>query len=361
MLLLAFLPAAPMAAQAQKKVDYHLISLNEGDIAAQPYAFYVENVYDGRQFRDNIGTVQKGALNRKVLARLAKPLEEEIKQYLDLALPKLPASKPISIRINDLFISEFSDRTTETGFASVTADVIEVRDGTPYIVGTYAATIEGSGMDVTGKHAQRIRQAIIKCIAKYEVTPEEDKLLMAFDPAAAPERNVVAKPAKGVYSSFTDLLRNKPAADTRVEIRQDNEKYYLVRRSDGRRENNYFAYSDGENFYLNVSRYATTNYYAKAELIGDKYFVNDVIYNPLNLQTLSLMYGAMGIAVSMATGPETYVPMLIDSNSGQPIFLSAAEIKTLLAPKPELLQEYKKGNKTREELKRILTRFYGDK
>ena len=214
-------------------------------------------------------------------------------------------------------------------------------------MGTYAATIEGSGMDVTGKHAQSIRQAIIKCIAKYEVTPEEDKLLMAFDPAAAPERNVVAKPAKGVYSSFTDLLRNKPAADTRVEIRQDNEKYYLVRRSDGRRENNYFAYSDGQNFYLNVSRYATTNYYAKAELIGDKYFVNDVIYNSLNLQTLSLMYGAMGIAVSMATGPETYVPMLIDSNSGQPIFLSAAEIKTLLAPKPELLQEYKKGNKTR--------------
>ena len=53
---------------SQNKLDYHKISLKDKNDRALEFNFYIENVYDERQFKENIGTVQKGGFNRKVLA-----------------------------------------------------------------------------------------------------------------------------------------------------------------------------------------------------------------------------------------------------------------------------------------------------
>ena len=47
-------------------------------------------------------------------------------------------------------------------------------------------------------------------------------------------------------------------------------------------ELNYYGFSDGEVFYINVSKYASGKYYAKTEIIGGKYYIENVVYNPNN-------------------------------------------------------------------------------
>jgi len=131
------------------------------------YRFYIENVYAGTQFKENIDTVQKGAFNNKILANFKKPFDREIKDYLLKLIPKHEVSKPVSLRISDLCVSELTETFSETGYASVVADVILTIDGRQYIAGTVSATIESGGMDVTGQHDERINKALQKCIAQF--------------------------------------------------------------------------------------------------------------------------------------------------------------------------------------------------
>ncbi|MFV8325033.1 hypothetical protein [Flavobacterium sp. ZS1P14] len=151
-LLILFFVAFTAVVFSQNKTEYHTISLKDKNDKTSGFNFYVENVYDGRQFKENIGTVQKGGFNRKVLANFEKALTEEFFDYLAVICPKQENKPKISIRINDLYVSELTRAMSETGYATVVIDIIESKGGTDYVVGTYTASAESNGMDVTNKH-----------------------------------------------------------------------------------------------------------------------------------------------------------------------------------------------------------------
>ena len=62
---------------SKNKIDYHRISLKDKKDISVNVNFYVDKVYDGRQFTENIGTVQKSIFNAKYLANFEKPFEVE--------------------------------------------------------------------------------------------------------------------------------------------------------------------------------------------------------------------------------------------------------------------------------------------
>lgn len=339
---------------SQTEIKYHMISLEDKNDTSIGLNFSVAKVYDGRQFKENIGTVQKGAFNKKVLANFEKPFEEEILNYLALILPS--ANKKIAIRINDLYISEFTKAFSETGFATIVLDVIEQKEGTDYIVGTYSYTAEGNGMDVTNKHDYRLKEALVQIMTEYKNTSQDKKTQIVFDSnQVVANRNLVETPKKGIYLTYADVLNNKPFTED-FNFSNKNEKFYVLDAS-GKDKSNYFGFSDGINFYINVSKYANSKFYAKTEVIGNKYFIGDVTYNPNSIVAAGAMFGLVGSLVA-STVTSGSVPMLIDCYSGQPIFLSNSEIKTMLKPQPELYKEYKEGKKTNQDIKDILEKYY---
>lgn len=341
-------------ASAQTKIEYHLISLSGENAEAAPMQFYVAGVFDGRQFTDNIGTVQKGIANRPVLARFEKPFLEETTQYLIAAYPKKEGYYPVWVRINDLYVSEYTDKNEETGYASVVMDVMTKKNDTLYIEGTFGGNIEGTGMDVTKKHAMRIRQALNKCLGLYEVALPEDKTHEVFTEENV-KREVPLKPAKGVYSSYLDMVKGSPLKNGTYYLKQDKDKYYIINKLNSQKCGNFYAYSDGENVYLNVSKLAKENYYAKTERVGNKYYIDNVAYNQYRAGLQVAMYMAGGyVAGSMV---ETTMPLLVDCYSGQPFFLSNGAIKTMLEPYPLLLQEYKKSKKQPDDIKHIVIKY----
>jgi len=319
--------------------------------------FYVAGVFDGRQFTDNIGTVQKGIANRPVLARFEKPFLEETTQYLTAAYPKKEGLYPVWVRINDLYVSEYTDKNEETGYASVVMDVMTKKNDNLYIEGTYGGNIEGTGMDVTRKHNVRIRQAFNKCLGLYEVTLPEDKTMEVFTEENT-KREIPVKPAMGVYRSYLDMVKNKPLANDTYYLKQDKDKYYIINRTNSQKCSNFYAYSDGETVYLNVTKYANEKYYAKTERIADKYYIEKVAYDQFKAISQVAMFQLFGYYGGAVIIDDISMPMLADCYSGQPFFLSKSGIKTLLAPQPQLLDEYKKSKKTPEDIKRIVTKYY---
>lgn len=344
---------------AQQKPEYHIISLSANDAdAAVPMPFYVAGVYDGRQFTDNIGTVQKGVGNRQVLANFEKPFLEELAAYLTTAYPKKDNAYPVWLRVNDLYVSEYTEKDQETGYASVVMDVMVKDNGALFIEGTFGGNVESSSADVTKYHPLRIKQALNKCLGLYEVALPEDKQHEPFTEETA-KREVPAKPAKGVYSSYLDMAKNKPLAADNFYVQQDKKdatKFYVINSTNSQRCGNYYAYCDGENVYLNVTRLTHEKYYAKTERIANKFFIDNLAYDQKQglLQTMMYMSGNYGGAATK----DISMPVLVDCNSGQPFFLSNNGIKTLLEPNPQLYTEYKKSRKSAEDIKVVLTKYY---
>jgi len=349
-----------VSVNAQQNPEYHLISLSENDPdAAVPMKFYIAGVYDGRQFTNNIGTVQKGLANRQVLANFEKPFLEELTAYLTAAYPKKEGLYPVWVRINDLYVSEYTEQTEETGYASAVMDVMIKQNDSLYIEGTYGGNVESSSMDVTKFHPLRVKQALNKCLGLYEVALPEDKQHEPFTEDKT-QREIPLQPAEGIYSSYLDMVKNKPLAGDNFYMQQDKKdsgRYYVINRTNSMRCDNYYAYCDGENVYLNVTRLTHEKYYAKTERIANKYFIDNLAYDQNRAITQMAMYQLAGIAGGLIIS-DISMPVMVDCYSGQPFFLSNNGIKTLLEPEPQLLKEYKKSNKTAEDIKSVITKYY---
>lgn len=351
--IVIFLFLATFSGFSQSEIKYHTISLMDKNDTPIGLNFSISKVYDGRQFKENIGIVQKGPFNKKVLANFEKPLEEEFFNYLSVILPS--ANKNIAIRINDLYISEFTKAFSETGFATIVLDVIEQKEDIDYIVGTYSYTAEGNGVDVTAKHDNRLKGALIQILTEYKMTSPDKKTMINFDPnQVVANKNLVDTPKKGIYLTYADVLNEKPFVEDFIATNK-NEKFYIMDAS-RKDKSNYFGFSDGNNFYINVSKYANAKFYAKTSIVGNKYFVEDVIYDPNSVVAAGAMFGLVGVLI--ASSGSGSVPMLIDCYSGQPIFLSNSEIKTLLKPQPELYKEYKESKKSSQDIKSVLEKYY---
>lgn len=343
---------------SQNKMEFHKISLKDKNDKALGLNFYVENVYDGRQFKGNIGTVQKGGFNRKVLANFEKPLAEEFFDYLAVICPKEDNKPKISIRVNDLYVSELTRAMSETGYATLEIDVIESKAGVDYIVGSYIASTESNGMDVTGKHDERLKKVLQDCLTDYLKTSDADKTTLAFEvDQNIKNKTLVNVPLKGIYLTYLDVLNGKPLDDANFDIINKKERFYLFNKATKAEEKNYYGFSDGQNFYINVSKYASVRHYAKTEIINGKYFIENVVYNPNNAIAMGAMFGLIGVAIASASG-DSSIPMLIDCYTDQPSFLSNSEMKLMLSSYPELLKEFKNSDKSSNAKKEILQKYY---
>ena len=353
-----FFVVVSTVAFSQNKTEFHKVSLKDKKDKAVGFNFYVENVYDGRQFKENIGTVQKGGFNRKVLANFEKPLPVEFFDYLAVICPSDGGKSKISIRINDLYVSELTRAMSETGYATVAIDVIETKDTVDYVVGSYSASTESNGMDVTGTHDERLKTVLQECLTNYMKTSEKDKTAILYDNNISIKNKSIADvPSRGVYMNYADVLNDKPISIADYEITNKKDRFYLLNKLSRSEESNYYGFSDGQDFYINVSKYASVKYYAKTEIISGKYYIENVFYNSNNAIAMGAMFGLIGVAIAASTSDGS-IPMLIDSYTGQPSFLSNSEMKVMLSTHPELLKEFRDGNKSSLAKKEILKKYY---
>jgi hypothetical protein len=351
----------------------HLISLSNEKNVAIDSDFYIEKVYDGRQIKENVGTVYVSLFNSKVSADFEKPFTEELQSLFVVLYPKSESKKGISIRINELYVTEMNADTdnklkTQTGSATVVLDIIEKKeDGKEYITGTFFSSKEETRGDVTKKHGELITKAIRNSFENYKNTKQAYKTPMPFNPEASIE---VAKPEikAGVYLNYQDVFNGRFLSLDEYTITKYKEGFCLLSNATGRVENGFYGFSDGKNFYLNLFQFSKIKYYLKAEIMGNHYFIDEVAERNLDFNSFYLAYGSAiafggGIIPMMIIDGNNdsepkKIPLVIERIKGTPTFLTDKYVLNMLQSDEVLLKEYKKTKRTPADKKAIYKRLY---
>lgn len=337
----------------------YCISLDNGNNGEIESGFYINKIYDGRQVKDNIGTVQKSLFNTKVLADFRKPFVDELQSFLSICYPKREGKKIIDIRIDELYVSEVTRSGKETGYATVVLDVIEKSSGKDIIVGNFSSTVESSGMDVTSKHSERLIEALNVCFQSYKELKNNDKLSLEFNSNDEISTQVPLIIKEGVYVNYVDLFSKRVLDLSSFSITNYDGKKCLLNNKTGKLENSFYGFSDGQNFYINLFRFSTTKLYAKTELIGDYYCIDSIKMNSVDFSALKAAYG--GGVIGLLLFPEvneTEVPLLLNRLSGAPVFLTEKYMGNLLATNKELYKDYRKTKRTSNDKIVFYKKFY---
>ena len=358
----------------EKKV--HLISLANEKNTAIDSDFYIEKIYDGRQVKENIGTVYVSLFNSKVSANFEKPFTEELQSLLAVLYPKKESKRAISIRINELYVTESSAdndnnfKKIQIGSATIVLDIIEKKeDGIEYITGTFFSSKEDSRSDVTKKHAQLITLAIKNSFANYINTQDTYKIAIPFVSEESVNHDSINSEIKaGVYLNYKDVFNGKFLSLEDYTITKYKEGFCLLNNATGRVENGFYGFSDGNNFYINLFQFSTVKFYLKTEILGVNYFINEVEERNLDFNSFYLAYGgmvAMGggllpvlIFSGSGSSEPKRIPLVIERITGMPTFLTDKYVINMLESNAVLLKEYKKTKRTPVDKKMIYKKFY---
>ena len=335
-----------------------LISLENSNNTPIENDFYINKIYDGRQVKSNIGTVQRSLFNTKVLADFKKPFAEELSDFLNVCYAKADNKKAIDIRIDELYVSEVTQSNKETGYANVVLDIIENRNGQDFIVGNFSSTVEGNGMDVTNKHDERLIEAINNCFRFYKESNDANKLNIAFDPEKKISNEMPNDIKEGVYMNYLDLYEGKALSIETFAVTNYDGKKCLLNNKTGRLENSFYGFSDGQNFYINLFRFSVLKLYAKAEIMGNYYFIDSVKTNTIDLSALTAMYGGGAVALLFPDLNESEVPLLLDRLSGAPVLLTNKYMINLLSANKDLLKGYRKTYRTSADKKEFYKKYF---
>lgn len=354
----------------------HLISLANEKNTALESSFYVEKVYDGRQVKENIGTVYVSLFNSKVSANFQMPLAEELQSLLAVLYPKSETKKPISIRINELYVTEVKAVTDnnynrmQVGSATVVLDIIEkAADGKDYIIGTFFSSKEETCSDVTKKHADLITSALKNNFENYKNTKDTYKIAIPFvQEETINTESGNTKITAGIYLNYRDVFNSKFLNLDDYTITKYKEGFCLLNKATGRVENGFYGFSDGENFYLNLFQFSNVKYYLKTEILGTNYFINEVEESNIDFNSFYLAYGGMmamggGIIPALifkgnGTSEPKRTPLVIERVNGTPTFLTDKYVLNMLESNEVLLKEYKKTKRTPADKKMIYKKFY---
>ena len=292
--------------------------------------------------------MQRSIFNNKVAAVVEKPLCEELQNYFDICFPKEAGKKSLSIRVNEFYVSEHTEFKTETGYATVVF----------YIIGSYSSVIKSDGIDVTSGHERRLIQAINECIAAYQNSNGRSDSKIVFNSNQKVDDSSVPINKAGVYLNYIDVFNGTCLDMESFTVTKYQDKYCLLNNKTGKVENTFYAFNDGKSFYINLFRYSNVKVYAKTEVMGVYYFIDEVQSNTIDYTELRDMFGISVLYLF----PDTTVsklPLLIDRFTGSPIFLTNSFMVNLLLPNSDLLKEYRRTKRTPEDKKRLYKKYFG--
>lgn len=347
-----------LVSNAQNETQY-FISLKNSANKKIESDFFIEKVFDGRQIKSNIGTVQRSIFNNRVVAVVEKSLSEELQNYFNICFPKEAGKKALSIRVNEFYVSEHTDSKTETGYATVVFDFIEKTEGIDYIIGSYSSVIKSDGIDVTSGHEQRLIQSINECIAAYRNSNVRSDSKIVFNSNQQVDDNSVPINKAGVYLNYIDVFNGTCLNMESFTVTKYQDKYCLLNNRSGKVENTFYGFNDGKSFYINLFRYSNVKVYAKTEVMGVYYFIDEVQSNTIDYTELRDAFFGLSALYLFPETTESKLPLLIDRFTGSPIFLTNSFMVNLLSPNSNLLKEYRRTKRSPEDKKRLYKKYFG--
>jgi hypothetical protein len=341
---------------SQKSDAYHIINLLPNDTElVENVDFYISDIIDNRVYTDNIGIAQKGVFNKKVLSKFENSFKDELLNYLETVFPKDNSKTPLVLRVNQLLISENTGAFKETGKAIVDLDVLFFKDDTYYFLDSFSSSREKNSMDVTRKHDDRIRAVLKECLMTFNEKSFSNYKLRTIS-LEKPDVPVILSQAikEGFYKTFFEFYNNEPFTDSTIAFKENrNRPNKLFLKDREHKKALYYAYSNGENVFLNAANYSGEKHFVKTEILDRYLLFNDSFVHQDKVGAVSLAFGVLGV---LASNERTNV--LLDLHSGQYHVLDSRKMKLLTGKDyPHLYKMYKKQPHDVEVIKSILEKI----
>ncbi len=341
-----------LLAQYDDKVEIkpHKVKLSVKKEEPLKTPFYFDGLIDNRFIKKNIGIAQKGAFNRKVPAVFNNGFQKELSNYFSFILPE-NKGVPVTFRINRLLISEYTGAFKETGDVTLAMDMILEKDGVKGVVASCSSFVKKNGLDVTGKHDERIQEAIKICIKKIDSTDWNNVSPIAISDKPLEPKFFDERPKEGLFLSFSELYSNMPIKQPEIKLEKNSndDRYYLMKEGRRIRHSPYYAYSDGLNLYLNSDSYSSDSHFVKADIIGKYLVFNDTFVNPNKVTGMAVAFGMLGVLMSNENND-----VLIDLYTSKMYIVNRSTLKKLAKNNPDLWKKYKKASEEQITIQELL-------
>ena len=316
---------------AQKKS--HILEL-EPVVLEEITQFTINKVIDKRLIKSNVGFAQKGLTNRRVPALLPDSFETYIKSILNKMIPTCTNCDSLVAIFHEFNVSEHTKAMSELGTFRMQVEFARSQPDGLYSVGYVETQIEGKGLDVTKKHAERALEGIKYCLLEFNKSEWQKKKGEKIDTITQFKFDFTKIPKAGLYSSFSKMNKEEPFKTEGYEISHTKGKYpkYFIKGNDGKRiTNRVMGFSDGESVYLNASRYSYQSHFVKCKEMGKYMYFEDRFADPM----AGVMFGLLGSALSNSAKP-----ILLDTTTGLIIKLDDIGIRKFLEKYPNIKKEY---------------------
>ncbi|WP_422090908.1 hypothetical protein [Tenacibaculum ovolyticum] len=323
--------------KAQKKT--HVIELKI-EKEQKVNDFYISKIIDNRLIKSNIGFVQKGLFNKRVVAVFPDSIQSYLNSKLYEIYPKREGTAPITLIIHEFNISEQTKALSEKGIFRTQLEFAQEKSGKLYSLWYLESVVEGGGLDVTKKHGARIIKGITESLIEFSKSNWKDKKgeLIELKSSIAFDYTHIPKP--GLYSNFSKLAKNEPfLEDNYIFLRKKNkkiEKFKLLNSDEKKINKRVIFVSDGEDIFMHASRYSYDSHFIKSLLIGKYIYFEDRVSDP----AAAIAFGLIGAALS-----NTVRGVVLDTKTGLVHQLDKKNMLNILEPYPELKKKYLKTSK----------------
>lgn len=328
---------------SQKKVKQIKINSNPFSIVTK---FKCERIIDNRLIKDNIGYIRKGTDNSKVIAQLKGDFKSTLKDLINTSMlsPSDDAEQLVFI-IHQFNIAERIGNLTKNGRARVEIEFARSHNSELYSLGRFKADINKQGLNVTSSHKQQLNLCLNICIDAFRFSEWESKdgVLIDMNKATSLQYDFTQYPTKGVYTSYTNLVRNIPLKKYEFSLNHLDgfsklSRYEYVAVKDNIKLIDFI--SDGENFYIHASIFTYANHFVKAMYYGRYIYLEDRFSDG----DATIAFGLVG---SLASSKR--VSMIYDPLKNNLFYLNDKTLYNLIKDYPDILKKYIKSNRKRED------------
>ncbi len=328
----------------------------ENTDSVQQANFYVAQIIDNRFLKSYLGIIQIGIYNSLQPLAFENKLEVELKNFYNHTFPKHADAKPITIRINELIVSEDTKAFNEIGKAILKLDVLQqVSMDTYEILGQYEAVSKKNTLDATKSHIKRIKDVLMDCLLQFSMDNPEflarGELNLSENPI---DTQTLTEPTKNsMYDTFFELQNNRPKIDNNIIISKEDERTGNINLTNDSTGNlDYAAYYDGIIFYVNSNLYSDDGYFVKAFKVDRFLVFNELLFEGngfANEYLIAASKSGMPIAKERTC-------FILDIKTGKIHSINLQRMKKLLLPKyPDSYKVYKRyGKKDAEKVFEML-------
>ncbi|WP_324671762.1 hypothetical protein [Hymenobacter sp. GOD-10R] len=271
-------PLLPAWAQSPSKYILDLRADKAKPIASD--ALYIAQVVDLRLNQNNIGWVQGGMYENRILANFRHDFKQELTSFAQAASPRKANAQPILMCVRELQVAEHAKQTQQTASAELVIDYLyQQNNGYHLIAHTADAVTTKRLYDITAYHEYNLTKVLNQSLAKLAsinleqmvaTTPTmtwEEVLGSAISSQASYPIMVDSLLRPGVYLTFQEFRNNAPSLAGTIEVEQaplqgngwaaSYQAIPHLRNADGRRtsvSNKVWGFCDGKQFYIRHDR-----------------------------------------------------------------------------------------------------------